>query len=276
MPDLEEPIRRYYDAGRERERLAADPLERDRTQRLLERFLPPPPARVADIGGGPGHYSVWLGERGYDVALLDPLELHLEQAVAAGVGETVLGDARDLPWEDATFDAVVLLGPLYHLVEREDRVRALGQAARVVAPGGVVMAAAISRYASFVDGLVHGRFGDPAFREIVAQDVAEGRHHNPDAIPGWFTTSFFHTGEELRSEVAEAGLILRGLLAIEGPGTVVADDELLERDPDAWTALLTTIERLEAEPSLLGLSSHIMAVAHRPRRVVAGPPPGED
>ena len=269
MPHLDEPIRRYYGEGRERERLAADPLERDRTQRLLERFLPPAPARVADVGGGPGHYSAWLTARGYDAVLLDPMELHLEQAATAGVAERVLGDARDLPWGNTTFDAVLLFGPLYHLVEREDRVRALGEATRVVAPGGVVMAAAISRYASFVDALVHGRFGDPAFREIVAQDVADGRHRNPDALPGWFTTSFFHTGEELRSEVADAGLILRGLLAIEGPGTVVADADPLEADREAWSALLALIEHLESEPALLGLSSHIMAVAHRPRRSVA-------
>ena len=118
MPDLEDPIRRYYDAGRERERLAADPLERDRTQRLLERFLPPAPARVADVGGGPGHYAAWLGERGYEVELLDPMPLHLEQAAETGVAPTVLGDARELPWRDGSFHAVLLFGPLYHLRDR--------------------------------------------------------------------------------------------------------------------------------------------------------------
>jgi hypothetical protein len=68
--------------------------------------------------------------------------------------------------------------------------------------------------------------------------------------------------------VADAGLILRGLLAIEGPGTVLADLEPLESDRETWSALLALIERLESEPALLGLSSHIMAVAHRPRRSV--------
>jgi SAM-dependent methyltransferase len=266
MPDLDDPIRRYYDAGRERGRLDADPLERDRTQRLLERFLPPAPARVADVGGGPGLYAAWLGGRGYEAELLDPMPLHLEQAAEAGVGRTVLGDARALPWQDGSFDAVLLFGPLYHLTDREDRVLALREAARVVAPGGVVMAAAISRYASFLDGLIHDRFLDPAFREIVAQDVAEGRHDNPDEVPGWFTTAFFHTGDELTSEVADAGLILRSLLAVEGPGTALANEETLVADPAAWADLLRLIERVEAEPSLLGLSSHIMAVAHRPRR----------
>jgi len=268
MPDLDEPIRRYYDAGRERERLEADPLERDRTRRLMERFLPAAPARIADVGGGPGRHAAWLGERGYEVELLDPMPLHLEQAAEAGVGNAVLGDARALPWQDASFDGVLLFGPLYHLTDREDRVLALGEAARVVAPGGVVMGAAISRYASLIDGLVHGRFHDPAFREIVANDVAEGRHDNPDDVPGWFTTAFFHTGQDLISEVADSGLILRSLLAIEGPGTVIADDEALASDADAWAALLEQIERLEAEPSLIGLSSHIMAIAHRPRRSV--------
>jgi SAM-dependent methyltransferase len=266
MPELEEPIRRYYDAGQEEGRLRADPLERDRTRRLLERFLPATPARIADVGGGPGGHARWLAERGYDVALLDAVPLHVDQAVAAGITQAVAGDARDLPWEDASFDAVLLFGPLYHLTDRDDRLRAVSEAARVVRPGGVVMAAAISRFASFLDGLVRDRFADPAFREVVAQDVEDGQHRNPDAVPGWFTTAFFHTGDELASEIAEGGLILRALLAIEGPGTVLADDTVMEADAAAWSALLELLERVEAEPSLLGLSSHIMAVAHRPRR----------
>ncbi len=266
MPELEEPIRRYYDAGQERERLAADPLERDRTRRLLERFLPAPPARIADVGGGPGAHARWLVERGYDVILLDAVGLHVEQAIASGVAQAVSGDARDLPWEDASFDAVLLFGPLYHLTERGDRLQAMAEAARVVRPGGVVMAAVISRFASLVDGLVHERFADPAFREVVTRDIEDGQHRNPREVPGWFTTAFFHTGAELAAEVSQSGLILRALLAIEGPGSVLADDTALEADPAAWSSLLDMIERVESEPSLLGLSSHIMAVAHRPRR----------
>jgi len=266
MPELEDPIRRYYDAGKEQDRLRADPLERERTRRLLERFLPGAPSRIADIGGGPGGHAQWLVGRGHDVVLLDPVPLHVDQAFAAGVTQAVAGDARDLPWEDASFDAVLLFGPLYHLTDRDDRVRAMSEGARVVRPGGVVMAMAISRFASFVDGLVHDRFADPAFREIVAQDVEDGQHRNPATVPGWFTTAFFHTVGELASEVGESGLILRDLLAIEGPGTVLADDATLEADTATWSALLDLIERVEAEPSLLGLSSHIMAVAHRPRR----------
>jgi hypothetical protein len=116
------------------------------------------------------------------------------------------------------------------------------------------------------------RFADPAFRDTVAQDLDAGQHRNPDAVPGWFTTAFFHTAEELSSEVAASGLILRAVLAVEGPGSVLVDTGVLATDAEAWAALLELIERLESEPSLLGLSSHLMAVAHRPRVSVATEP----
>ena len=129
----------YYAQGIERDRLAsgAGALELIRTQTVLERVLPAPPATVADIGGGPGRYAVWLAERGYHVHLVDPVPLHVEQAREAALarpGATLasaeVGDARSLSIPDTSVDAVLLLGPLYHLTERADRVRALTEARR--------------------------------------------------------------------------------------------------------------------------------------------------
>src|SRR5258705_11702666 len=79
-----EEVAAYYARGLERDRLASGPgaLEFARTQALLERYLPAPPAEVADVGGGPGRYAVWLAERGYRVHLIDPVPLHVEQARA--------------------------------------------------------------------------------------------------------------------------------------------------------------------------------------------------
>src|SRR5215510_9288668 len=151
----------YYAQGLERERLdgSAGALELVRTQLLLERYLPAPPAVVADVGGGPGRYAVWLAERGYRVHLIDPVPLHVEQARAAAgrpgaaLAGAEVGDARALRLPDASADAVLLLGPLYHLPERADRLRAPAEARRVCRQGGVVIAAAISRFASTLDGL---------------------------------------------------------------------------------------------------------------------------
>ena len=129
----------YYGLGLERERLAAGPgaLEFARTQVLLERYLPAPPAAIADIGGGPGRYAVWLAGRGYRVHLIDPVRLHIEQAQAALNGpprvtlaSAEVGDARLVRLSDESVDAVLLLGPLYHLPEHDDRLRALAEATR--------------------------------------------------------------------------------------------------------------------------------------------------
>ena len=120
---LDPDIAWYYDRGDEYDRLSTSArLERLRTEELLERFLPAAPARVLDVGGGPGEYAAWLGARGYDVTLVDPVPLHVEQAVDRGVA-AVVGDARTLEFETERFDAVLLLGPLYHLPARDDRIQ---------------------------------------------------------------------------------------------------------------------------------------------------------
>jgi SAM-dependent methyltransferase len=251
----------YYEEGREHARLEqADRLEFLRTQELLTRFLPPPPAHVADVGGGAGIHAVPLIAAGYDVSLIDAVPLHVEQARAAGVADAQLGDARRLPLDDASVDAVLLLGPLYHLVDRDDRVAAWREAARVVRPGGLVLAAAISRFASAHEGLRHGILTDPEFAAIVEQDLASGRHANPNRRSGWFTTAYFHQPEELSGELTDAGLTREALLAIEGPGSFLVDIDDWLVDPDRREALLRLIRRTEAEPSLLGASSHLLAV----------------
>lgn len=78
-----------------------------------------------------------------------------------------LGDARDLSGVTAGADAVLLLGPLYHLTEASDRASALADARRIVRPGGVVVAVGISRFASLMDGLKRRNLDDPVFRPIV-------------------------------------------------------------------------------------------------------------
>jgi SAM-dependent methyltransferase len=175
-----------------------------------------------------------------------------------------LGDARHLDLPDDSFDAVLLLGPLYHLTDGADRRRALGEARRVVRPGGVVAVAAINRFASLLDGLSRGFLFDPEFRAIVEQDLADGQHRNPDDRPHWFTTAYFHHPDELRSELQEAGLSVLDLVGVEG----VAG--WLEHLGDAWTtsagraAILYAARAIESEPTLLGLSAHLLAVTRSP------------
>ena len=268
MGMLDGDIEAYYDRGDEEDRLSTGDglLEYARTQVLLGRFLPPPPARILDVGGGPGRYAVWLASEGYEVILIDPVPLHVAQARARADRhpfQAQLGDARALDFANDTFDAVVLLGPLYHLTERDERVGALREAMRVVRPAGVVVAAGISRFASLIVGVCQDLIADPDYVAIAEVDIRAGQHR---ATPGgrYFTTAFFHHPDELREEASEAGLTDVEILAVEGPWCELPDLRERHADPARWDSLLHAIELVEREPSLLGASSHIVAVGRRP------------
>jgi ubiquinone/menaquinone biosynthesis C-methylase UbiE len=269
---LDAEIAGHYAEVPERERLARGHwvLERVRTWELLGRHLPPPPGTVLDVGGAAGVYALPLAEQGYEVHLVDPVARHVEQALQASAGQpaaplasATVGEARRLDRPDASVDAVLLLGPLYHLTGRADRVAALAEARRVLRPGGVVTAAAISRFASTYDGLLRGFLDQPGFEAIVERDVREGQHRNPTGRPEWFTTAYFHLPGELVAELADAGLRPHAVVGVEGPGAVLPDVAERLADPARRERLLAAIRRVEAEPSLLGASSHLLAVAHR-------------
>lgn len=267
MPEIAD----YYNEGREQQRLSSGgQLEYVRTQELLMRFLPSPPATLFDIGGGAGIYAFWLASLGYSVHLVDAMPLHIAQAqqVASEPGTPALaslsvGDARHLDFADESADAVLLLGPLYHLTVHEDRLQALREARRVLRPGGVVCAVGISRFASALDGLHRGFLLDPEFEEIVRHDLATGQHRNPNARRGYFTTAFFHHPEELRTEVREAGFEEVRLLGIEGPALMTPDFAAFWDQEDKREVLLRTVRTVETEPSLLGASPHILAVGQK-------------
>ena len=267
-------IAAYYDRGKEERRLGDwGRLEFLRTRELLARFLPAPPATVLDVGGAAGAYALPLAAEGYEVHLVDPVALHVEQARAASASQpdaplasAVVGDARELPVEDRSADVVLLLGPLYHLTDAAHRARALHEARRALRPGGLLAAAAITRFASTLDGVAQGFLLQPGFEAIVERDLADGQHRNPDGHPGWFTTAYFHRPDELQREVAAAGFDITALVAIEGAVGAAAETHALDAwidDPDKREILLRAIRRVEAEPSLLGASPHVLAVATR-------------
>ena len=262
----------FYTAADEASRLHTGwfQLEQARTQELILRHLPPAPATIVDAGGGAGAYACWLAARGYQVHLIDPVPKHVEQARAASAGQSEhpltsaeVGDARHLPHGDASADAVLLLGPLYHLVQREDRLACLREAHRVLRPGGLVWGAGISRFASLFDSLSSGFFSDPAFAPIVARDLEDGQHRNSTGNLLYFTDAFLHRPGELSREFLAAGFQVVALVAIEGPGWLARDFDRLWNDPLQRERLLAAVRKVESEPSVLGASSHIMAIGRK-------------
>ena len=265
-------ILRHYQEADEASRLCAGwfQLEQARTQELILRHIHPAPATVLDVGGGAGAYACWLASRGYHVHLIDPVPRHVEQACAASakqpqhpLASAALGDARQLAQANQTADAVLLLGPIYHLTERQDRLTALREAHRVLRPGGLAWAAAISRFASLLDSLSGGFFDRPEFAPILERDLAQGQHRNPTGNLTYFTDAFFHLPDELAAELSEAGFALVELVAIEGPGWLARDFDRLWTHPQQRERLLASLRKVEREPALIGASSHLMAIGRK-------------
>jgi ubiquinone/menaquinone biosynthesis C-methylase UbiE len=267
---LDADIFNHYARGNEASRLTKGDgrLEHFRTQELLTRYLPEAPATIYDIGGGAGVYALWLAGQGYDVHLLDAMPLHIEQALQASkelgipLKETIIGDARHLPYPDSGADAVLLLGPLYHLTEREDRLQTLREAYRVLKPNGLLFAVSINRFASTFDGLFNEFYRDSTLLAIIERDLQDGQHRNPEGKE-FFTTAFFHHPRELRDEVVDAGFRLEALLGIEGAGAWLQNFDAMWDDPVKREWILRVARRLESEETLLGISAHLMAIGRK-------------
>lgn len=266
--DGEELLLAHYSQAEEGSRLHATPhgvLERLRTWEMLERWLPADGV-VYDIGGGAGVHATWLARRGYRVELFDPVLAHVAQAAAAleaphGGPQFVVeqGDARSIPRDDASADVILLLGPLYHLVEASDRTRALGEANRLLKPGGLLIAAGVSRFSWLMDAYRHQIAASSEVQASIAFSLRTGRS-NPDPSPGAFW-AYFHRPDELTSEIAAAGFEDASVAGVEGFAWLLPDLDDLLASPSTSRALLDQLHTIENEPSMLGASAHLLARA---------------
>jgi SAM-dependent methyltransferase len=243
----------FEEATRLTTRSAQGRLEHERTQQLV-RAVVPPGSRILDVGGATGIHAAALAAAGYDVRLLDPVPAQVEAARTHGTFAADVGDARELPFADATYDAALLLGPLYHLGSRADRLRALTEASRVVRPGGHVFAAAIPRtthHASLTLTRDSPHPYPPAW-------VALLEHGTPDPSAR-FPGAHFHTGEELEAELVAAGLEDVRVVGIEGPAGL-ALEVLDEPANEVYDAALTLARAVGDVPGIRDLSNHLLGI----------------
>ncbi len=245
-----------YDEDQRLNRSGHGQLEFRRTQQLLRRFLPSPPATVLDVGGGTGVHARWLAADGYDVHLIDPVPEHVQRAGAHPGFTASVGDARALAAEDRSVDAVLLLGPLYHLIRGADRSAALAEAVRVVRPGGPVVVAAISRHAPLLELAGLGELDDRSATEVV-QLISTGVHHDD---PLSFTTAYFHRVDELADELTAAGLSGVQVLGIEGPSGPALDNAPAESFDLVLDSAIRCAGLVEADGALIAASAHLLGV----------------
>ncbi|WP_112246142.1 class I SAM-dependent methyltransferase [Kribbella monticola] len=259
MVELDPLIRGFYwDRYREDDRLVRSghgQLEFVRTQELLRRYLPVPPATVLDVGGATGVHAKWLAADGYSVHLVDPVVEHVEKAAAVGGFSASVGDARRLSQASDSVGVTLLLGPLYHLVELDDRVQALREAGRATRPGGLIVAAGISRYAGLLEYGCNGGLTDDNLR-LFTNAFATGRNHDD---PEGFTNAHFHHVDELCGEFESAGLRDIEVLGVEGPAAPVLHNAALEDAGRLLPSAVRLARVVERDPRMMSASFHFLA-----------------
>ena len=259
----------HYDSGIELNRLdlGTSQLERVRTQEIILRYLSKTPSKILDVGAGPGFYSFWLSDLGHEVHLLDPVMRHVKYARRHAaesdrkISSIAVGEAQHLEYSSGYFDVVLMLGPLYHLTEKDARLRALSEAKRVLSKGGMLFCAAVSRYASMLDGYFRHLVSDPRFVDIMNRDVKDGQHRNKTENPDYWTTAYLHRPDELKKEVVQSGFRLLHILAVDSFGWLIPNFQEKWRSKDYRDLLLHTIRAVERDTSLMGISAHIIGVA---------------
>jgi ubiquinone/menaquinone biosynthesis C-methylase UbiE len=246
-------------------------LERHRTEfavslKAINTFLSNPPCTILDIGGGPGRYAIELTRQGYSVTLLDisgeNLKLARQKAKEADVALTgiIHANALDLSeFESSSFDAALLIGPLYHLLSYGHRVQAIKEAVRILKPGGKLFAAFITRFAPFRNVAN----GEPAWLAenplYTLQLYNTGRHDQPTQ----FAKAYYAQPEEVIPLMENCGFETLSLVGCEG---VVAghDSKVNALTGEAWEARVNLNYNLGQEPTLYGASDHLLYVGQKP------------
>lgn len=244
------------------------PLEFERNQELITRFLHSNGGTIVDVGGGPGVYSQWLAGLGFNVILVEPLQKHIDLAKQKAKGiktrfSCILGEARNLALPDNSADLVLLHGPLYHLLKEVERLDALREAYRILKPGGVILAWAINSSASTLVGLLQGIIHNPVFFNMCKEELLTGNHVAPAGLAGSFPTAFYHSPNMLTKEIMSAGFKNIELFAVEG--IVWLDGKYFETRGHAAnkSQMNELLIITESNRDLIALSPHMLAVGKK-------------
>ena len=282
MKHIDPKVLADYNRGAEKDRLRKDLglIEFARTKELLREYLPPPPAVIYDIGGGYGEYAWWLASLGYDVRLFDISETHIAMSAALGMEypgvslrSAEVADALRIDRPDASADAVLCMGPLYHIIEERGRLAALAECRRLLRPGGRLFAAAITPYATLlwattVFGAKNRLLEEDAFIAMCAHEIETGAHVPPEGSEyRGVGRSFFHAPDALERELAAGGFEDITLHGVVGAGWLAPNLDETWKDPTAREAILRSVRILDGRRDLLGLSTHLLAAARKPEEI---------
>lgn len=280
MKAIDKAVLTYYDEGREYHRLRTDIglIEFERTKELLLERLPAPPAVVYDIGGAYGEYSWWLASLGYEVHLFDLSETNIKMSAElaeeypnCALAASEIADARDIPRADGSADAVLLMGPLYHVTELGERLGAIRECFRLLKRGGVLFSAALTPYSvllynitvySPLDSSGEKCLEDAGFLSMVTRELRDGCHINPNrSVYSGLASAHLHTAKELRAELEEGGFSETNVHGVMGGAWLAKDIGELWKNEKSREALMNTVRLFDGHEEIIGLSGHLLAVS---------------
>ncbi|MFC1920438.1 class I SAM-dependent methyltransferase [Chloroflexota bacterium] len=270
MPDDVSDIQKYYDERTEGEqmRLERHQLEHDLTWRYLEKYLPEK-GNILEIGCGPGTITIGLAKRDHKVSAVDlsekAIDLCMKRISEEGLKSNVLlyvKDARDLgEIKNDAFDAVLMMGPLYHLIYKEDRVTALKEAFTRLKPGGIIFSAFISRYGIWGD-LIENIPEVIESQTEVRSVLDNGRDLESGPPEGIGFRAYFATASEISPLHEEIGF--ETLVVAAAEPCISADDEsynkLEGKRRQMWLDLLY---ELSTEESIIAASRHLLYIGRK-------------
>ena len=280
MNTIDNAVLSYYEEGREYHRLRKDIglIEFERTKEILLENLPTPPAVIYDIGGAYGEYSWWLASLGYEVHLFDLSEtnIRMSRELAKEYPDISLAsrevcDARCIPREDNSADAVLLMGPLYHIVDYDERLKAIKESLRLLKKGGVLFSAALTPYSVLLYNITvyspdegEAYLENPDFLAMIERELEDGCHINPDKkVYNGLGISHLHTAKALKAELDAGGFSDSVVHGMMGGAWLAKNIDELWKNEKSRNALMNTVRLLDTHEEIMGLSCHLLAVSRR-------------
>lgn len=263
--DVTETIKNFYDESVEAEweRIENRP-EFLITCRYINRYIKAGD-KVLDIGGGPGRYSLWLAEKGCDVTLLDlspqNISFAKKKAVEQGVAlKTLTGDARTVDETvEGVYDYILLMGPLYHLLEESDRIKAIKASLRLLKPNGIIFVSFINVFSGMVYAM---KFAPSVIMEEAESEFYKAVSENRSFTGEAFTQAFFiHQGEVLpfMAQFPLKKLHYFGQESITSP----CESNIMSQPKEVIDAWIDMSEKLAEREELLSWSEHLMYVGRK-------------
>ena len=266
-------IQKYYGGFKEWDRLErADDgaLEFAVNKAWIARYLPPPGARVLDLGGGPGRYALWLAELGYRTTLADLspdlLDIARQQSKASGIDLEAIVEANALDlsqFADASFDAALCMGPMYHLIDHDDRTQAARELLRVVKPGAPVFVAFLNRLQLLKVAISPEIPFSPETFDFVKRWLEDGIFISPAL--GIFADAHFVHPQEVAPLMEAPGFETIDLISSESLVDAVQKNlaSFKDRQPDLYPWLLEKLVAVANDSSIVGSAGHLLYIGRK-------------